>query len=205
MIKRAKFIALVGGEGSGKGTISSHLQAVLQSENVMFTREPGGTELGEKIRTLLLRENMSTMTELLLFEASRAEHIERVIVPALIVGRHVISDRFDACTYAYQVYARWQKKHADFFKLVNSEVVGKFAPDLYLFCDVSPEVALNRRLTAGGEITRFDNEELEFHNAVYRGYKEFLKDRPCIYLDAGLAPEVVKSAAEAAVRTELGL
>jgi dTMP kinase len=184
MATRGKFIVLEGGEGSGKGTISAHLKALLLGRDVLFTREPGGTPLGERIRDILLQEKMATMTELLLFEAGRAEHMHQVITPALARGTHVICDRFDASTYAYQVYARWSKKHADLFTTLNSDVLGDTIPDLYIFCDVLPEVALKRRMSAGGEITRFDKEELEFHNAVYFGYKEFLKDKPHAMIDA---------------------
>ena len=204
MTTRGKFIVLEGGEGSGQGTISAHLQKVLKGENVIFTREPGGTPFGEKVRSLIFDETMCTMSELLLFEAARREHIEKVILPSLKQGIHVISDRFDASTYAYQITARWKKQHAKFFEFVNTEVVGGVTPDLYIFCDILPEAALVRRMVAGGEVTRFDNEELDFHNAVYRGYKEFFKNKRFVAIDATKGiPEVTKMA-EAVVRNELG-
>ncbi len=205
MSQKGKFIALVGGEGSGKGTIIAHLRKVLAGENVLFTREPGGTSLGDKIRDLLLNEPMSMTTELLLFEAARAEHIAQVIAPSLTRGTHVISDRFDACTWAYQIMGRWHGKHADFFRLVNDKVVGKHSPDLYLFCDISPKIAVKRRLTAGGEVTRFDKEAQIFHEAVYRGYKNFLKDKPHVSIDTTVGISTMTHAAEAVVRTALGL
>jgi len=205
MTKRGKFIVLEGGEGSGKGTIVAHLQKALQNENVIFTREPGGTPLGEKLRALIFSEKMCTMSELLLFEAGRAEHAEKVIIPALARGTHVICDRFDASTAAYQIEARWKKQHAKFFDLVNSVVVAGAIPDLYLFCDILPEVALERRRIAGGEINRFDNEELDFHKAVYRGYKKFFKQKRFVAIDATRGiPEVV-ALAEKIVRNELEL
>lgn len=205
MKKQGKFIALVGGEGSGKGTIVAHLKKVLAGENVLFTREPGGTSLGNKIRDLLLYESMSTAAELLLFEAARAEHVAQVIAPSLTRGTHVISDRFDACTWAYQITGRWHGKHADFFHLVNKEVVGKYTPDLYVFCDISPKIAVNRRLTAGGEVTKFDKEAQIFHEAVYRGYKKFLSDKPHVSIDSTTDISTMTHAAEAVVRTTLGL
>lgn len=205
MIKKGKFVVLEGGDGSGKGTISTHLQNVFKDENVIFTREPGGTPLGEKLRTLLLESDMSTTAELLLFEAARSEHIETVIAPQLARGTNVICDRFDASTFAYQVVARWKKKHAEFFSFVNKEVVGRVVPDLYLFCDITPKAALRRRMSAGGEITRFDKEGTAFHEAVYRGYKEFLKDRPYVFIDATQSIMEMTKAAEGIVRAEFGL
>lgn len=210
MSKRGKFIALEGGEGSGKGTIMNHLMSVLPKAQVVFTREPGGTPLGEKIRELLLNEPMSTMTELLLFEAARAEHIERVIAPALLRGVHVICDRFDASTYAYQVRARWGRKHEAFFAHINNEVVAKNAPDLYLFCDIRPEIALARRMSAGGEISRFDKEEQSFHQEVYLGYKHFFANldgarSSVVSIDAAQDISTMTRAAEGVARTFLEL
>lgn len=205
MAKRGKFIVLEGGEGSGKGTISAHLQKVLKGENVIFTREPGGTPLGEKLRTLIFNEKMCTMSELLLFEAGRAEHMEQVIIPNLLRGTNVICDRFDASTFAYQIEARWKKQHAKFFELVNTVVVAGAIPDLYLFCDIPPEAALARRLGSMGEINRFDNEELDFHKAVYRGYKNFFKDKRFVSIDATNGISEVVALAEVIVRNELEL
>lgn len=203
MAQRGKFIVLEGGEGSGKGTIMAHLKKALRRENVIFSREPGGTSLGKKIRKLIFAENMSTMSELLQFESDRAEHLEKVIIPALTRGTHVICDRFDASTYAYQIYARWGKKHEKFFKMVNTQVVGRATPDLYIFCDIKPKEALLRRMTAGGEVTRFDKEKLDFHNAVYRGYKEFFKDKRVVAIDATRGIPDVVALAEKIVRNEL--
>lgn len=205
MKKRGKFIVLEGGEGSGKGTILDHLMSVLPGSRVIFTREPGGTAFAEKVRALILEGGMVTKAELLLFEAGRADHLEQKVIPALEAGVHVISDRFDASTAAYQVEARWLGKHADFFKMVNAGVVGKAVPDLYLFCDVKPEIALGRRMSAGGEITRFDKEDLAFHQRVYRGYKKFLRDKPHAMVDATRDKETVCKTAEAIVRSTLGI
>ena len=203
MAKRGKFLVLEGGEGSGKGTIITHLQNVLKGENVIFTREPGGTPLGEKIRTLIFDEKMSTMSELLQFESSRAEHLEKVIIPALTRGTHVICDRFDASTYAYQICAQWGRKHAEFFGMVNAEVVGSAIPDLYIFCDIAPKEALARRMSAGGEVTHFDTQEIDYHKKVYRGYKEFFKQKRFVAIDATMGIPQVVALAEKIVRNEL--
>ncbi len=166
-----KFIVIDGGEGSGKGTICDHLKKIYSGKNVLFSREPGGCPLSEKLRTIIKNDFMGTMTELLLFEAARAEHLEQVVTPALDRGEHVICDRFDSSTYAYQVHARWGGKHSDLFYYVNDAVVTR-PPDLYIFCDISPPLALKRRMDAG-EVDRFDSEKEAFHERVYLGYKQF--------------------------------
>lgn len=206
---RGQFIVIEGGEGSGKGTIIAHLQSVFPSDRVRFTREPGGSGFGEQVRDLILKESLQTVTELLLFEAARAEHVNRVIRPALERHVHVICDRFDASTFAYQVYARWGGEHRELFEKINREVLGDITPDLYLFCDVAPAIALARRMNANEEITRFDREGLEFHEAVYRGYKEFFTHvRPpstVVVLDASLRPDRVTAEAESVIRARLGI
>ena len=155
---------------------------------------------------MLLGERMCTMAELLLFEAARAEHIENVIAPALHRGVHVIYDRFDASTYAYQVRARWNRKHEKFFEILNAEVIGKTKPDLYLFCDVRAEKALARRMADDGKKSRFDLEEKEFHEHVYLGYKQFfanLLGSRRVAIDATTDIETMINAAETIVRSEL--
>lgn len=208
-MKQGKFIVIEGGEGSGKGTMIKHLTSVFPPERVCFTREPGGLPFGEHIRELLLREQLQTVTELLLFEAARAEHVRQVIQPALHRGIHVICDRFDASTFAYQVFARWKGAHRDLFENINSAVVGDTVPDLYLFCDVAPEVALERRMNAGGEITRFDREDIRFHEEVYRGYKEFFThmhpSSAVVAIDASRNIAEVSADAESIIRDCLGI
>lgn len=205
MSKRGKFIVIEGSDGSGKGTIMAHLMKAFAHEHVVFTREPGGTPLGEEIRTILMRDAMCTKAELLLFEAARAEHVEKIIEPALARGIHVISDRFDASTEAYQVRGRWDGKHEDFFRSVNADVVGTTKPDLYIFCDLPPDVSLARRLAVGGALTRFEKEGIEFFRRVDRGYKEFFNNTRHAIIDATEdIPTMVKTA-EDVVRRELGL
>ncbi len=198
-----KFIVIDGGEGSGKGTICEHLKKVYAERNVCFSREPGGCPLSEKLRGIIKGDRMGTMTELLLFEAARAEHLEQVVIPALRRGEHVICDRFDSSTYAYQVYARWKDKHSDLFYYVNERVVTR-SPDLYIFCDVPPAVALARRMAAG-EIDRFDQEEAAFHEHVYLGYKKFfanLKSGRWVSLDTSQPVEKVLAMVEDIVAKE---
>lgn len=170
---RGKFIAVEGGDGSGKGTVIDFLKQELKGENVGFTREPGGTELGDKIRELLQaqgEDEMCVMAELLLFNASRAEHIAKVIKPALLSGRHKISDRFSLSTLAYQVYGRQRHDYVDVFSKID-QIVVDVNPDLYIFLDVDPELARSRVMKADREkLSRFDVKPLEFYKMVHMGY-----------------------------------
>ena len=113
MSKKGKFIVLEGGEGSGKTSILKFLKEVFgNSENIVFTREPGGTSIGEKIRNLLMDKNnkdMFPITELFLFCGARAQHIEELIIPSLNSGKSVVSDRFDTSTIALS--AVWQEQN----------------------------------------------------------------------------------------------
>jgi dTMP kinase len=203
---QSKFIVIDGGEGSGKGTICEHLKKIYAEKDVHFTREPGGTPLSEKLRTIIKNDPMETMTELLLFEAARAEHMGQVIVPALNRGLHVISDRFDSSTYAYQVHARWRDKYSDLFYYVNDAVVTR-PPDLYIFCDVRPALALARRMAAG-EIDRFDLEEADFHERVYLGYKQFFANLKqgsrWVSVDTSQSQEIMLKTVEDILNREFG-
>jgi dTMP kinase len=205
MKNSGKFIVIDGGEGSGKGTICDYLHEKYKGKNVRFSREPGGCPLSEKLRSIIKGDTMGTMTELLLFEAARAEHLEQVVVPALDRGEHVICDRFDSSTYAYQVHARWRKKHSELFYYVNDNVVIR-RPDLYVFCDIRPKIALQRRMDAG-EIDRFDLEEAQFHERVYLGYKQFfanLKSGRWVSIDTSKPKAVMLSTVEDIITRELG-
>ena len=171
--KKGKFIAIEGGDGSGKGTVIAVLQKELGSENVIFTREPGGTKLSERIRAILQEQSedeMCVMAEILLFNAARAEHIEKVIKPALVSGKHVITDRFSLSTLAYQIYGRQRQDYLDKFRKID-QIVVDVNPDLYVFLDVEPELAMSRVLKAGREnLSRFDTKPLEFYRMVHLGY-----------------------------------
>jgi len=182
-MQRGKFIAIEGGEGSGKTTCLEYLREVLGTEKVVFTREPGGTIVAEKIRELIFskepNEAMEVETELLLFFAARIQHVKKFISPVLESGKHVISDRFSISTYAYQVIARERPDLEESFALLDTfarggiikgkKWINAIEPDLYILLDVSPAVGLERARTRGGEVTRFDEETLDFHKRVAEG------------------------------------
>lgn len=179
-MQKGKFIVFEGGEGSGKGTQIALLQKEHAGADIVWTREPGGTKIGEKIRDLILAGesgDMRSKTELLLFYASRAQHLEEVIIPALLSGKHVVCDRFSLSTAVYQVYGREQMQYASFCEMLDKEVVGVFTPDMTIFLDIQPERGL-QRLSGRDENNRLDAEPIAFHQRVRNGYLEALKKIP---------------------------
>ncbi len=170
-----KFIVLEGGEGAGKGICIRMLkEKFADRDDVIFTREPGGTEIAEKIRTLLLSKDnkeMLPLTELFLFCGARAQHVEEKIRPALEKGNIVISDRFDASTIAYQIFGRQRPQYLKAFEALNKIAKAGIEPDAVIYLDVNPRVGLERkRKSQDGLCSRFDEEELDFHHRVREGY-----------------------------------
>ncbi|HBM45857.1 MAG: Thymidylate kinase [Parcubacteria group bacterium GW2011_GWF2_38_76] len=186
-IKKGKFIVIEGDDGSGKSSAIDYLKKKFGGrKDVVFSKEPGGTLVGDKIRTILQdkeNEDMSVMTDLLLYSASRAENIEKVILPALNSGVHVICDRFDLSTLAYQIYARGRQDYLKFFEKLNKFVIADCKPDLYLFLDVSPEIGAERSRKRGEELSRFDAKSIEFHSRVRDGYRVHLRQKPHKIID----------------------
>lgn len=189
MSRQSAFIVFEGGEGSGKGTAMRYVQECLRGRaNVMYTREPGGTQIGERIRDILLDDAssvMSTETELLLFLAARAQNMAEIIRPALAQGVHVIADRFGLSTIAYQIYRKDRHEYRAFLDLLNNFVLGDVVPHYVLF-DVEPEVGLARARGRAAELSRFDKESLESHQRVRTGYLEAVKVFPHTIIDANL-------------------
>lgn len=167
-----KFITFEGADGSGKTTALHYVaeQLTAAGHSVLTTREPGGSELGDHLRTLLFREDTLPLTEMLLLAAGRAQHIEQVIKPALLQGKIVLCDRFADSTYAYQGAGRGYTE-----KVLQLEelVCGDFAPHQTLYFDVSLEESLRRlaqRSSDKGEVNRLDGESLDFKRRVLAGY-----------------------------------
>jgi dTMP kinase len=176
---RGFFITLEGGEGAGKST---QLRAIADwlrrhGREVVVTREPGGTELGERIRELLLHKDghPTAEAEILLMFAARAEHLARVIRPALEAGRTVLCDRFTDATYAYQGGGRGLARER--IKVLEEWVQGGLRPDLTLLLDVPIAVGLKR---AGGrsEPDRFERESESFFERVRNAYLETAEREP---------------------------
>lgn len=177
LITNGKFITLEGMDGAGKSTHIPNIIANLQAagHEVVSTREPGGTPLGERLRELLLHENMHVETETLLMFAARREHIASTIAPALARGAYVLSDRFTDATYAYQAGA----KGVAFEKIAQLEawVQGPLQPDITLLFDVPVEVSM-QRLANAREPDKFERESADFFNKIRQIYLQRAQQNP---------------------------
>jgi dTMP kinase len=175
------FITLEGPDGSGKTTQAHLLVEWLrdQGHDVLLTREPGGTNIGDQVRGVLHDAGNKAMdpgTEFLLYSASRAQHVSQLILPSLAVGRVVVSDRYADSSLAYQGYGRG-------LDLAVLHTITAFAtqglkPDLTIYFDIAPGEGLQRRLLSGEEWNRMDAETLAFHERVRAGYWELIAAEP---------------------------
>ncbi len=204
---KGRFITVEGVEGVGKSTNISNIEAFLLEHNISYikTREPGGTEIAERIRDLLLdpdAESMAELTELLLVFAARAEHLEKVILPAIAKGQWVLCDRFTDATFAYQGGGRGLS--IDVIEILQNLVQGTLRPDLTIILDLDPEVGL-QRARARGELDRFENEAMDFFLKVRASYLEIAArdSTRCLVIDAGQSLEQVRSDLRAALSDRL--
>lgn len=194
---KARFITLEGSEGVGKTTNLEHIKTLLTEQGINFvvTREPGGTELGEQLRELLLghkHDGMADETELLMMFASRAEHLDKVIKPALEKGQWVLCDRFTDATYAYQGGGRG----IDFkrIEILEDYVQGPCRPDLTLLLDAPIEVG-RERANKRSAPDRFEKEQVDFFNKVREAYLKRATNDPARMkvIDAALELDAVKT------------
>jgi len=181
-MSKGKFIVLEGGEGAGKSTILQFLRESLDCEKFIFTREPGGTVFAEKIRALFLAEDhepLDPLAELLLVNAARMQHLVHVIRPALESGMHVVCDRFDVSTYAYQISLSGAQHLEGAFMDLRRHVCGLTVPDLVMLIDVPPEVGFARKIEQakkhGQDLTRFDGMDLSRHQEVRESMLRYIR------------------------------
>ena len=198
---RGKFITFEGIDGAGKSSHVEWLATFLRDKGkvVHVTREPGGTELGEKLRELLLHKSMHLETETLLMFAARREHLAKVIEPALAKGEWVVCDRFSDATYAYQGGGRG----LDRAKLQQLEhwVHGHLQPDLTLLFDLPLDVARERIVLASRVLDRFEQERADFHERVRQAYLERAHSSPARIrvVDAQQSIETIRNLLEITV------
>ena len=202
------FITLEGPDGSGKTTQAHLLRKQLASlgYSVILTREPGGTQIGDQIRTVLHDKRNTEMTaraEILLYSASRAQHVTQLILPALEAGKVVISDRFADSTLAYQGYGRGLDLQP-LYAITDFATRG-VVPNLTLYLDIAPELGLRRRRQSGEEWNRLDAELLDFHERTRLGYLELVGLNPerWVVIDASQTVSHVQSTLIALARSRI--
>lgn len=194
MSARGRFITFEGIDGAGKSTQIDAVSSFLRERGieVILTREPGGTPLAEKIRAMLLHDGMGATAETLLFFAARADHIARVIEPALARGAWVLSDRFTDATYAYQVGGKnYPGRHVETLERL---VQGDLQPDRTVLFDIDPAEAA-RRLAATRAPDRFESEGVRFFESVRNAYLERARKAPerFFIVSTMQAPDLVRA------------
>lgn len=206
-----KLISFEGSEGSGKSTQISRLAAHLQKagRDVISTREPGGTEIGEQIRNIIVHnskgEEMCAETELLLFTAARAQLVREVIAPALTAGKIVLSDRFLDSSTVYQGIGR--NLAADPVNQINRFAVGNVMPDLTIVIDVPTDVSLARLKQRASDLPdRMERENIDFYKKVREGYLVLAKGMPerFVVVDGTKTEDVIEKKIWAEVKARIG-
>lgn len=189
-----RLITLEGPDGAGKTTAMDHLMSLLNEYGypAIRTREPGGTPIGEELRNIVLNKSPSITTELLIFAAARAEHMDKLIFPMLREGKIVVSDRFSDSTFAYQGLGRGYISEVE---QLESFVLKGFEPHYTLFLDITLAESARRLHGRSEESNRLDREQDEFKERVYRGYHHRLKSHShrMVVIDAMQDIEGVKN------------
>ena len=199
-----KFIVIEGLEGAGKSTAHQCVVDTLKElgiKDVVFTREPGGTPLAEKLRHLIKHETEEPVTdkaELLMLYAARIQLVDNVIKPALAQGKWVVGDRHDMSSQAYQGGGR--QLGAAFLTNLKKTVLGDFEPDLTLYLDIDPAVGL-ARARGRGELDRIEQQDLDFFHRTRARYLELVKDNPkAVMINAEQSIEQVQADIKSAVK-----
>jgi len=183
-MKKGFMLVCDGSNGAGKTTVIKTIQQYLTDKgfDVIVTREPGGTPIGEKIREVILDPStpeMCDMTELMLFGAARAQHIHEKILPALSAGQIVISDRFDAATFSFQHYARGLDLQT--ICNINDMALNGFSPDMNIILDLDPITGLERVKQRGEGLDRLEDEKIDFLQKARKGYLKQAEQKPEIF------------------------
>lgn len=196
-MKSGKFITIEGPDGSGKSTQLEFIKDFMgrHSIDAVFTREPGGTDISEKIREIILDKNnteLEPMTEAMLYAASRAQLTRQFIIPALKEGKTVVCDRYVDSSLAYQQHARGL---GDAVEVINGFATEGCNIDITFFLNVPPSKAMTR---LKGSMDRIESEAMDFHEAVYAGYLAVMEKYPdrVVNIDAALSPDEVSKQIE---------
>ena len=210
MATRGRFITLEGGEGVGKSTLATALEArlVARGIKVVRTREPGGTPGAEAIRRLILNPpaevtGWEPIAETLLFYAARTDHLDKLIRPALAAGSWVICDRFSDSTRAYQAAAGHVP--SEHIETVDRICVGDTTPDITLILDLPLSAARERMIARANDKDAIESRVASYHEAVHKAFLDIARANPrrCVVLDASAAPDALATAALAAIDARL--
>lgn len=187
MEKKTITICFEGGEGSGKGTVIGNLAKYLRNEGkeVLLTREPGGTSIGEQIRNVIVSEKnseMCTLTEAMLFAAARAQLLNELVKPHIEANDvdYIILDRYVYSSYVYQGMARPDGNY-EVVKSINDIATNNWHPDIVFYLDIEPEKGLKRIADNNREVNRLDKESLDFHHRVHDGYLKIINGLEGVY------------------------
>jgi dTMP kinase len=206
-----KFIVIDGGDGTGTSSVTQYLVEVLGNTAIQ-TREPGGSPFAEKVRELILdpaAKNIDAGTMLALFCAARWDHVLNTVEPALKKRLHVLCDRFDSSTYAYQIYAEKHPEFMPLFQAYRSALKKTHClPDHYIILDGDPRICLprakRRAQKTGKKLNHFDERKFAYHNAVRKGLLRFVKGKPHTIIDAEQPEDVVRKEVLAVVKEIIG-
>lgn len=211
-MRNAKYVVIDGMDGCGKGTQMTLLQRLFDSNSVVFTREPGGTELAEDLRRMILgnREvaKSTPLNNLLLFFAAREDHLHRLIGPVLKGGRHVLSDRGDSSTFAFQIRGEKNECLRDIFFALRDAVFNgqeRRSPDMYIILDLPAETACKRAMQdRRRKRTHFDARSLAYYKRVRKGFHELASfvSASVVFVDATKSPQEVHQLVLAALATK---
>jgi dTMP kinase len=197
-MKKGFMLVFDGSNGAGKTTVIQGVEKylTLKGFDVLLTREPGGTPIGEKIREVILDPStpeMCYITELMLFGAGRAQHVQEKIMPALAQGKVVISDRFDAATFSFQHFARGIDLET--IVKINDLALAGFSPDMNIILDLDPHEGLKRVISRGEGLDRLEDEKSEFLAKARNGYLKQAENNPDKFeiIDAAQSKENVLS------------
>ena len=207
-MKKGFFIVLEGPDRSGKSTQASLLKQWLTEKgySVVLTREPGGTAVSEKIRSILLDPSVKIgpFAEMFLFAASRSQHMTEIIKPAIAAGNIIISDRFTMSTEAYQGYGRGLP--LDAIRQINNIATEEIKPDITIVFKVS-EKEFDKRIREEEKNSpdRFEREDIDFRNKIIRAYSDFSSRKDINSIDASKSIEKIQSEIRAIISAKLGL
>jgi len=196
--KKGYFVVLEGGEGSGKTTLLKRIFSSNSFAGAVVTREPGGSPYSEEIRNIILNsgnaKQANALTMFYLFCAARADHLKNTIIPALEAGKIVICDRFDASTFAYQIFAQEAKELEPLFWEMRNYLLekDKYAPDIYIYLDVNLALGLARKnKDQNDKQNHFDERNVKFHKDLRLGFEEFFKNVPHEIINANNSEDEV--------------